>query len=188
MPRTKSDNAFTNLKEWLDTAIKISGLQHGGTFESAYRITNHLIKFYKDSFLAACQTQGVPAIKPMSATEFQSMLHAGKVSKTGERKLKKHLSSHLGQGFCPTQRSVNMLLEGLGVVHYSSCDFTYNRKRSQNLSSGHRRILTRRYLYIYRGTYLVNWYSHPMLFVFRLSLVDIAVTQHSSLVCQCWLR
>jgi hypothetical protein len=42
------DNAFTNSKEWLDTAITISGSQHGSTFESAYRITNHLIKFYKD--------------------------------------------------------------------------------------------------------------------------------------------
>ena len=38
VPRTKSDNAFTNSKKWLDTAIKISGSQHGGsaTFESAY--------------------------------------------------------------------------------------------------------------------------------------------------------
>jgi hypothetical protein len=41
VPRTKSDNAFTNLKEWLNTAITISGSQHGGTFESAYQITNY---------------------------------------------------------------------------------------------------------------------------------------------------
>ena len=102
VPRTKSDNSFTNSKEWLDTAIKISGSSHGGTYESAYRISKHLITFYKDSFLAACNTRGVPVIKPMTATEFQSMLHAGKVSRTGERELKKHLSTHLGQGFCPT--------------------------------------------------------------------------------------
>ena len=70
VPRTKSGNAFTNWKEWLDTAIKISGSQHGGTFESAYPITNHLIKFYKDLFLAACQTQGVLVIKPMGDTTF----------------------------------------------------------------------------------------------------------------------
>ena len=93
----------------------LSGSQHGGTFESAYRITNHLIKFYNDSFLAACQTQGVPVIKPMSATAFQSMLHAGKVTGTGEREPKKHLTSHLGQGFCPTWRSINMLSEGHGI-------------------------------------------------------------------------
>ena len=128
VPRTKSDNAFTNSNEWLNTAITISGSQHGGTFESAYRITNHLIKFYKDSFLAACQSQGVPVIKPMSATAFQSMLHAGKVTGTGEQELNKHLTSHLGQGFCPTRRSVNMLSEGHGIVHYGSCQFTYDGK------------------------------------------------------------
>ena len=128
MPRTKSDNAFTNSKEWLNTAIKISVSQHGGTFESAYRITNHLIKFYKVSFLAACQTQGVPVIKPMSATAFQFILHAGKVTGTGEREVKKHLTSHLGQGFCPTRCSVNMLSEGHGILHYGSCKFIYDGK------------------------------------------------------------
>ncbi len=128
VPRTKTDNAFTNSKEWFNTTIKVSGSQHSGTFKSAYRITNHLIKFYKDSFLASCQTQGVPVIKPMSAIEFQSMLHAGKVRGNRERELKKHLCTHLGQGFCPPRHSVYMLLEGHGVVHYGSCDFTYDGK------------------------------------------------------------
>jgi hypothetical protein len=128
VPRTKSDNAFTNSKEWLDTAINVSGSPHGGTFESVYWITNHLIKFYKDLFISTCKTQGVPVIKPMSATQFQAMLHAGKVTGTGERELKKHLSSHLGKGFCPTRRSVNMLSEGHGVVHYGCCDFAYDGK------------------------------------------------------------
>ncbi len=127
VPR-KSDNAFTNSKEWLDTTIKISGSLHGGRFESAYRFTNQIIKFYKDSFLAACKPQGVPVIKPMSATQFQAMLHAGKVTGTGEQELKKHLSSHLGKGFCLTQRSINMLSEGHGVVHYGCCDFTYDEQ------------------------------------------------------------
>jgi hypothetical protein len=104
VPRTKSDHAFTNSKERLNTAIKILGLQHGkgATFESVYQMNKHLIKFYKDSFHAACKTQGVPVIKPMSATAFQAMLNAGKVTQTRERELKKHLSSHLGKGFCPT--------------------------------------------------------------------------------------
>jgi hypothetical protein len=35
------------------------------------------------------------------------MLHAGKVTGTGEQELKKHLTSHLSQGFCPTRCSVN---------------------------------------------------------------------------------
>ena len=56
------------------------------------------------------------------------MLHAGKVTGTGERELKKHLTSHLGQGFCPTRRSVNMLSEGHGILHYGSCQFTYDGK------------------------------------------------------------
>jgi hypothetical protein len=99
-----------------------------GTFVSAYRITNHLIKFYEDSFLAAYQTQGVPLTKPMSATAFQSMLHAGKIARTGEWELKKDLTSHLGQDFCPTQPSVNMLSESHGIVHYGSCEFTYDGK------------------------------------------------------------
>jgi hypothetical protein len=91
-------------------------------------MNKHLIKFYKDSFLAACKTIGIPVIKPMRATAFQAMLNAGKVTRTGERELKKHLSSHLGKGFCPTQRSINMLLEGHGVVHYCSKHFTYDGK------------------------------------------------------------
>ena len=64
----------------------------------------------------------------MSATAFQAMLHAGKVSGTGERELKKHLRAHLGQGFCPTRRSVDMLSDGHGIVHYGSLEFTYNGK------------------------------------------------------------
>jgi hypothetical protein len=69
VPRTKSNSSFRNSKEWLDTAIEISGSKHGGTFESAYRITNHIIRYYHDSFLAACETQRVPVCNPMSATE-----------------------------------------------------------------------------------------------------------------------
>ncbi len=130
VPRTKSDNAFTNSKEWLNTAFKISGPQDGdnATFDSAYRMNKHFIKFYKDSFLATCKTTGVPVIKPMRAKAFQAMLNAGKVTGTGERELKKHLSSHLGKGFCPTQQSINMLSEGHGVVHYGSKHFTYDGK------------------------------------------------------------
>ena len=45
VPRTKNDRSFLNSKEWVDTAIKISSSKHGGTFESAYCITNHIIQF-----------------------------------------------------------------------------------------------------------------------------------------------
>jgi len=112
VPRPKSDHSFLNSKEWVDTAIQISGSKHGGTFESAYHMTNHIIRFYCASSLVACETQQVPVCKPISATQFQAMLCTGKISGTGERELKKHLSAHLGKGFCPTRRSVDMLAEG----------------------------------------------------------------------------
>jgi hypothetical protein len=65
----------------------------------------------------------------MTATEFQAMLYAGKVSGTGDRELKKHLSSHLGPGFCLTRQSVNMLSEGHIIVHYRNCEFTFEGKK-----------------------------------------------------------
>ena len=64
----------------------------------------------------------------MSATQFQAMLRAGGVSGTGERELKKPRSAHLGKGFCPTRRSVNMLSEGHCKVYYGSNEFTYDGK------------------------------------------------------------
>ena len=111
VPRSQRDRSFLNSKEWVDTAIEIAGSKQS-TYESAKRITNHIIRYYRDSFLAACEIQRVPISKPMSATKFQAMLRAGGVSGTGERELKKHLSAHLGKGFCPTRRSVDMLAEG----------------------------------------------------------------------------
>ena len=127
VPRTQSDPSFLNSKEWVDTAIEIAGSKQS-TFESAKRITNHIIRYYRDSFLAACEIQRVPISKPMSATKFQAMLHAGGVSGTGERELKKHLSAHLGKGFCPTRRSVDMLAEGHCKVYSESIEFTYDGK------------------------------------------------------------
>ncbi len=68
VPRTKSNCSFLNLKEWVDTAIQISGLKHGGMFESAYCIANHIIRYYNDSFLTACKSQRVSICKPMTTT------------------------------------------------------------------------------------------------------------------------
>jgi hypothetical protein len=95
-PKVSCDRSFQNTKEWLDVAIKIAGSKHGGTFESAYRIANHLVCFYQDSVLAACKTQRLPVCKPMSATEFSAMLNASRVIGTGEQEIKKHLNAHLG--------------------------------------------------------------------------------------------
>ncbi len=129
VPKASSDRSFQNTKEWLDVAIKIAGSKHGGTFKSAYRIANRLIRFYRDSVLAACETQRLPVCKPMSATEFSAMLNASRVSGTGEQEIKKHLSTHLGLGFYPNQQSINMLSKGHGVVHYGSINFTYEGKQ-----------------------------------------------------------
>jgi hypothetical protein len=129
VPTAATDRSFQNSKEWLDCAIRISGSQHNDTFESAYRIANHLIRFYKDSVLDALETQHIPICKPMSATEFTAMVSAGKINATGERELKKHLRAHLGKGFCPTRRSVHMLSEGHGTIRYGSIEFTFPGKQ-----------------------------------------------------------
>jgi hypothetical protein len=96
VPKTSSDRSFQNTKEWLDVAIKIAASKHKTTYEAAYRIANHLCRFYKDSVLAACETQKIAVCEPMSATAFSSMMCAGKISGTGELEVKKHLSAHLG--------------------------------------------------------------------------------------------
>jgi hypothetical protein len=57
VPKTSNDRSFQNSKEWLDVAIKIAASKHKTTYEAAYRIANHLCRFYKDSVLAACETQ-----------------------------------------------------------------------------------------------------------------------------------
>jgi hypothetical protein len=35
VPRTSSDRSFQNSKEWVDTAIQITGSKHAGTYEAA---------------------------------------------------------------------------------------------------------------------------------------------------------
>ena len=127
-PRTSSDSSFRNLKEWLDAAIQISGSKQNDTFNAAYRKANHLLRFYKDSVLAACEMQKVPVCKAMTATQFQAMCTAGGVSGEGERELKKYLSAHLGKGFCPTQLSVDMLAKGNCEITYGCKEFKYHGK------------------------------------------------------------
>jgi len=106
VPKTSSDRSFQNSKERLDVAIKVAKTKHRGTYEAAYHITNHLLRFYRDSVLAACETQRLPVSKPMSATKFSSMMNASGVSGKGEQEIKKHLKAHLGLGFCPSRRCI----------------------------------------------------------------------------------
>ena len=116
--------------------------------------------------------------------KFQAMLYFGKVSRTEERELKKHLSSHLGTGFCPTRQSVNMLSEGHSVVHYGSCEFTFEGKIRQNLLSGQRRILMKRSHYIYSVIYPADQSSLPRWLAFKWLLAETTVIQHFSLARQ----
>ncbi len=102
VPKTSSDQSFQNSKEWLDVAITIAASKHETTYKAAYRIANHLCRFYKDSVLAACETQKIVVCEHMSATAFSSMMCAGKISGTGELEVKKHLCAHLGPAFCRT--------------------------------------------------------------------------------------
>jgi hypothetical protein len=74
VPKTSSDRSIQNSKEWLNVAIKVAGTKHGGTYQSAYRIANHLLRFYRDSVLAACENQRLPTSKPMTATQFSAMM------------------------------------------------------------------------------------------------------------------
>jgi hypothetical protein len=65
----------------------------------------------------------------MTATQFQAMLTAGQVTGgEGERELTKHLSAHLGKGFCPTRRSVDMLAEGHCKITYGCKELLYDGK------------------------------------------------------------
>jgi len=129
VPTNSSNCLFLNNKEWLDTTIQISGSKHNGTFEVVYHIANHLIRYYKDSVVAACETQRIPlSCEPMSATAFSAMVHAMKTSGMGERELKKHLRAHLGAGFWATRRDVDMLADGHSEVRSKCINFMFDGK------------------------------------------------------------
>jgi hypothetical protein len=117
---------FQNTKEQLDVDIKVARSKHGGTYEAAYSFANHFIRFYQDSVLAACETQRLPVCKPMTATEFSSIMNASGVSGTGEQEIKRHL-----KGFCLTRRGIGMLSQGHGVISYGCINFTYEGKPQQ---------------------------------------------------------
>ena len=109
--------------------------------QAAYRIANHLLYFYRDSILATCETQRLPVSKPMSATQFSSMMNMSGVRGKGKQEIKKHLKAHLGQGFCPSRRCVGMLSEGHGVVNYGCINFTYKGKQQEEFQFRNREFV-----------------------------------------------
>jgi hypothetical protein len=92
MPRTTTDHSFCNSNEWVDTAIKFAGSKHSSMFESAYGISNHIIRFYCDSFIpTACENQNVPICKETSSTQFQAILHVPQRLVAQEKKISKNM-------------------------------------------------------------------------------------------------
>lgn len=57
VPRTSNDHSFNNSKSWVDETLKLSHGSKEGVFESAFRVSNHLIRFYRDSVIAAMKKQ-----------------------------------------------------------------------------------------------------------------------------------
>ena len=128
VPKTHCNWSLKNSKERLDVAIKIAGSEHGGTYESVYRIANYLCRFYKISVLLHAWPKQSPwAIIWAQHHSHQCCAHHKLVARGNNKR--ETSRAHLGLGFCPTQRSVIMLSEGHGVVHYGSIDFTYEGKQ-----------------------------------------------------------
>jgi hypothetical protein len=87
VPRSSSDKSFNNTKSWVDEALKYNGSTHGGTIESAFRVSNHLCRFYRDSFVTAMEKQGIPIAQPMSMVKYAAMMSALNITGKKERVL-----------------------------------------------------------------------------------------------------
>jgi hypothetical protein len=90
VPRSSIDRSFNNTKSWVDEALQINGSTHGGTFESAFRVSNHLCRFYRDSFVAAVEKLGMTIAKPISTVQCVAMLSALNMTGTKERVFSKY--------------------------------------------------------------------------------------------------
>ena len=131
VPRSSSDKSFNNTKSWVDEALKYNGSTHGRTFESAFRVSNHLCRFYRDSFVAAMEKQGMPIAQPMSTVKYAAMMSALNITGKKERVLGKYMRQHLGPAFCPTQKSVSILAVGHTKVHTGSMPWIYEGKERE---------------------------------------------------------
>lgn len=60
VPHSSSDKqSFSNTKSWIGEALKINGSSHNGTFGSVFCVSNQLCCFYRGSFVAALEKQGM---------------------------------------------------------------------------------------------------------------------------------
>ena len=134
VPKAGSDKSFYNSKSWIDDALKINGSPHNGTFESAYRVSRHLCRFYKEPFVAALRKEGMEIANPMSTTQFVAMLSALQITGEKEKVMAKYLRRYLGKGFCPSQQRISILGEGHAEVFTKSIEWEYEQgKRKETV-------------------------------------------------------
>jgi len=60
VPKTLNDNSSNNQKWCLDDVIRVNRSRDDDEFGSACRVVNYMIRFYKDSSIAALEKQGIP--------------------------------------------------------------------------------------------------------------------------------
>jgi len=120
VPHSSSDTSFNNTKSWVDDALKYNGSTHKTTFESAFHVSNHLCRFYKDAFVAVMEKQGMPIAQPMLMVQYTAMMSTLNITGKKERVLGKYMRQHFGPTFCPTRRSVSILAQGHTKVHTGS--------------------------------------------------------------------
>ena len=126
IPTNSTDDGFNKrAKDWLDLIFQINGAKNNDPSESARRISSHIIKFYKDAHMEACERRDVPICRAMTATAYAALLKATNISGAQERELRKHLQDHLGKNFLPTHTSVSMMCEGHTEVYTDTVKFTY---------------------------------------------------------------
>ena len=113
VPKNKSKQSFQNSKEWVDCCVRTNG--------SAKNIADHLFCFYRDEAVEAAKYRGVPICTPMTDIQYAALIKDGKINRTQQEQISRHLRHHLGKDFLPTRNSVLMLCEGHpDVMAYSN--------------------------------------------------------------------
>jgi hypothetical protein len=131
VPHSSSETLFNNTKSWVDEALKYNESTRGGSFDSAFRVLNHLCRFCRDSFVAAMEKQGMLIAQPMSTVQYAAMMSMLNITWKKEGVLWKYMRQHLGPAFCLTQRSMSILAEGHTKVHTVSMSWIYDGKERE---------------------------------------------------------
>ncbi len=62
----------------------------------------------------------------MSATTYAAMIRDLRITHKQEKVLTRHLRHHIGKGFCPSRRDVEILYDGRSEVHVGSLSWDYD--------------------------------------------------------------